>query len=83
MKIKNCQIKYKCDKTWETLAETSSPNIKYCLDCDRGVHYCKNESELIHALNQDRCIAMGIIDDNYVRRKFVGKMIIPPIRDPI
>ena len=64
--------------TWDTLIETSEPSIRYCMDCDRGVHYCKDESELEHALKQDWCVAMHVEDDENFTHELLGN-ILPPM----
>ena len=64
MEIRNCRFKFKCTKTWDSLVATSDQGIKYCHECDRGVHYCNNESELDHALRQDWCVALILTDED-------------------
>ncbi|WP_287017184.1 hypothetical protein [Cycloclasticus sp.] len=65
--------------TWKSLIETKEPGIKYCKECDRGVHYCKDESDLEHALNQDWCVAMHVTDneDEDITHELLG-LIVPP-----
>ena len=64
MEIRNCRFKFKCTKTWDSLDQTSVPGIKYCHECDRGVHYCEDQSELDHALLQDWCVALILTDED-------------------
>ena len=44
--------------TWDSLLETSDSKIKYCHECDRGVHFCEDDEELNHALMNDWCVAI-------------------------
>lgn len=44
---------------WDTLLETSDDRIKYCIECDRGVHYCETDDELNEALNKNWCVAIN------------------------
>ncbi len=46
--------------TWDVLLETDQANIRYCKNCDRGVHFCKNEQELLIAMKADRCVAIKV-----------------------
>jgi hypothetical protein len=56
--VKNCQFKFKCHMTWDSLLVTSDSKIKYCPECDRGVHFCEDDQELNHALMKDWCVAI-------------------------
>lgn len=60
--IKNCQFKFKCHMTWDSLLETSDSKIRYCHECDRGVHFCEDDEELNHALMNDWCVAINSIE---------------------
>lgn len=61
--IRNCVWGYRCDKTWDTLLETPNECIKYCEDCDRGVHRCANEYELKDAIAKNYCVAFSEEED--------------------
>ncbi|MBL4712220.1 MAG: hypothetical protein JKX75_06940 [Gammaproteobacteria bacterium] len=65
--------------TWDTLIETSEASIKYCIECDRGVHYCNDEGDLEHALKQDWCVAMHVKDDEdeNITHQLLGDIIMP------
>ncbi|MEZ5592974.1 MAG: hypothetical protein R3F53_20625 [Gammaproteobacteria bacterium] len=60
MNIRNCHIKYRCTKTWENLIETEDQNIKYCNECDRGVHFCSTANDLLEAMKNDWCVAVDV-----------------------
>ena len=44
---------------WDTLLETSDSKIKYCPECDRGVHFCDTDDELNDALENNWCVAIN------------------------
>lgn len=81
MDIRNCTIKFKCSKTWESLAETKLPNVRYCEGCDRGVHYCENETELKKALDNDRCVAIDLKDIFGAPYQLLGDLELDPDYD--
>ena len=60
MKIRNCTFRYKCTKEWDSLTKTENELIRYCEVCDRGVHHCKDEKELLEAMANNWCVAIQI-----------------------
>lgn len=58
MEIKNCIFKFRCTRTWDSLSPTATDAVRYCDDCDRGVHLCETNEQLIIALHADRCVAI-------------------------
>ena len=56
--IRNCSFAYKCNMDFEELNSTDDKNIKFCTQCQREVHYCATEDELIDALQRNKCIAI-------------------------
>jgi len=56
--IRNCRFAFKCDKTWNSLIETDDELIRYCDSCDRGVHYCNSDEQLVQAITNNKCIAI-------------------------
>jgi hypothetical protein len=45
--------------TWDSLLTTSDKKIRYCTECDRGVHYCDDDAELNEAIRKNWCVAIG------------------------
>ena len=73
MDIKNCQVKYRCPKTWGSLIKTEDARIRYCNECDRGVHSCSNEDDLLDAMKNDWCVAIQIdSSDRNERIELIG-----------
>ena len=65
--INNCKIKFRCRQSWDSLIGTDRADIKYCSECDRGVHYCTGEAELIEAEKNDWCVALDVeIKDRHI-----------------
>lgn len=60
VKINNCKINFRCSQSWDSLIGTDRPDIKYCSECDRGVHYCTDEAELAAAQKNDWCVALDV-----------------------
>lgn len=59
MKIINCSLKYQCGNRWEDLDTTNQPKVRYCRECDRGVHQCDNEAEYQQAIKLKQCVALN------------------------
>ncbi|MBF0266561.1 MAG: hypothetical protein HQL46_14950 [Gammaproteobacteria bacterium] len=73
MKIQNCQFKFKCTQTWDSLSETDEPQIKHCHDCNRDVHYCRDENELDIAIKKNWCVAIDALDSDKNASKLLGE----------
>jgi hypothetical protein len=56
--IRNCLFSFKCTAIWEELEDTSEESIRFCQDCQKEVHYCADDDELISAVRLNRCIAI-------------------------
>src|SRR5690606_14572322 len=68
--IENCKIVYHCPKTWNALIETDDYRVRYCPECDRGVHLCASREELQQANEKDWCVAVMISEpDEMIRRR--------------
>ena len=55
--ISNCRFAYKCAKTWDSLEESKTPDIKFCNDCQRNVYFCHDDSQLVEAIKMNHCVA--------------------------
>lgn len=56
--IRNCTFAYKCQMKWENLYETEDDNIKFCKDCQKEVHYCDTDEELLEAIKRNKCVSI-------------------------
>ena len=41
--IRNCVFAFKCTNAWDGLTETWDPRVRFCVDCEREDHLCRNE----------------------------------------
>ena len=55
--VRNCRFRVKCTQSWETLQETPEPRVRFCAACERTVHFCRSESELVAAVSAGQCVA--------------------------
>lgn len=76
--IRNCTFAFKCDKTWESLNKTNTPDIRFCDACQHEVFWCNTKEQLAEAIALNRCIAISI-EDKITRKshKLMGKVIRP------
>lgn len=56
--LRNCRFKRPCPMKWDDLVPTERPGVRYCPQCDRGVHLCRTGEELRAALQANRCVAI-------------------------
>ena len=54
--IRNCKFAFKCEMHWEKLHETKDRKIKFCKICQKEVHFCETDEELVDAINENKCI---------------------------
>lgn len=55
--IRNCVFSFKCSAVWEQLEDTDNVAVRFCQDCQREVHYCDTDDELVAAVKLNRCVA--------------------------
>jgi hypothetical protein len=60
--IIKCELKFMCEKTWESLAETNERDIKFCDFCLEKVYYCHTKSDFIEAASKNLCVAYNSED---------------------
>ena len=58
MSIENCRFKFRCEQTWEGLAQTPDPRVRHCSECDDSVHLCVTDSQLAEAIKRHWCVAI-------------------------
>jgi hypothetical protein len=74
MDIRNCDIKFRCPMSWSDLSKTNDESIRYCSECDRGVHFCIDEHELLIAMRNDWCVAIDV-DEEGDKFALLGKIV--------
>lgn len=62
--IRNCRFAYRCPMTWDVLLKTENDAIRYCVECDRGVHLCKTDDQLSEAIKENKCVAVVIYTED-------------------
>jgi hypothetical protein len=60
MFIRNCTFGFKCAVEWDGLSETSDSSVRFCLDCQREVYFCKTTEQLADAIRLNRCVAVRL-----------------------
>jgi len=78
--IKNCVQATRCDAKWENLQETSDLSVRFCTDCQKDVHLCKDDQELATAIQLKRCAAINK-SDNSSNLDYIGGLWTPPKLD--
>ncbi len=65
---------FKCDKTWDSLRETSNSVVRFCDECQCDVHWCSTNAQLAENVALNRCIAIEVNDFS---AELIGR-VIPP-----
>ncbi len=60
MLLRNCTFGFNCAAEWDGLSETSDPSVRFCLDCQREVYFCKTTEQLADAIRLNRCVAVRL-----------------------
>lgn len=66
--IANCPMEFECPKQWETMEETSSPDVRHCDSCNKDVHFCATEEKLERMAAAGECVSFFTVRDHRVRR---------------
>ncbi len=56
--FRNCEFAFKCDGDWFELDETNDEKVKFCNKCQKQVHRCDTEDELLTAIKSNLCVAI-------------------------
>ena len=51
---------FKCPRKWRDLKDTEDENVRFCDECSRNVHYCRNQSEVDERSKTGDCIAVDL-----------------------
>ncbi len=73
--IRNCpatDFRYRCDKTWDELAETDRPDVRHCERCRSEVYFCATNEETIAHAKAGHCIAREGPDESELPHSWVG-----------
>ncbi len=58
----NCRVGFRCSKTWDSLRDTGTGDVRYCDSCRRNVHFCETEGQLVDAVKRKDCVAFKTAD---------------------
>ena len=58
--VGNCswRFDYECPARWESLEKTNDASIRNCLKCNKQVHLCFSQSQVIEHAKSGRCICL-------------------------
>lgn len=75
--IRNCVFAFKCTAKWSELTPTDDDKISFCQDCQKEVHLCEDDDELVKSVRLNRCIAIyregGMVMGDLVGRVMVNE----------
>jgi hypothetical protein len=79
--IRNCEFRFQCPKTWDSLQTTEKLTVRFCPNCQRTVHYCVNKTQLYDAIVKNQCVAVEIKEKpNASVRLMLGDISPPPYK---
>ena len=67
--IRNCSFGFKCNQKWEDLLKRKEKNIKYCHECEKEVFLIETNTELMHAIKFNHCVAIKVRHDEIPQTK--------------
>jgi hypothetical protein len=59
LQLRNCEFAFQCNAEWEKLAETDYEQIRFCDKCQKEVHHCVTDEELLRAIRSNLCVAIA------------------------
>lgn len=71
--IRNCVFAFKCTAQWSELTPTDDEKISFCDDCQKEVHLCEDDVELVKSVRLNRCIAI-FREGDLILGDLVGKV---------
>jgi len=83
--IRNCSFGFKCTQKWEDLIKRKEKNIKYCLECEKEVYLIETNTELMHSIKFNHCVAIKVRHDEMPQKKphiDVGMLTSPNYDEP-
>ena len=84
--IRNCSFGFKCNQKRGDLIKRKEKNIKYCLECEKEVYLIETNTELMHAIKFNHCVAIKVRHDEIPQTKrpkiTVGMLSSPNYDEP-
>ena len=56
LQLRNCEFAFQCNAEWDKLAETGEDSVRFCNECEKEVHRCKTDDELLRAIRSNLCV---------------------------
>lgn len=79
--IRNCEFRFQCPKTWDSLKPTEKSTVRFCDQCQRTVHYCRTQAQLHTAIVKNQCVAVEIKETpESPKRLLLGDLMPPPYK---
>ena len=73
--IRNCIFSFKCTAKWYELTPTDDDKVHFCNGCQKEVHLCEDNDELVKSVRLNRCIAI-YREGDMVMGDLVGRVVI-------
>uniref|UniRef100_UPI0040484B5C hypothetical protein n=1 Tax=Polynucleobacter sp. TaxID=2029855 RepID=UPI0040484B5C len=73
--IRNCVFAFKCIAKWEELTPTDDDKVQFCNSCQKEVHLCEDDDELVKSVRLNRCIAI-CREGDMVMGDLVGRVVM-------
>lgn len=58
LQLRNCEFAFQCNAEWDKLAETGQDSVRFCNECEKEVHRCETDDELLRAIRSNLCVAI-------------------------
>ncbi len=56
--LRNCKFAFQCNADWDELAETNEKRVRFCNQCQKQVHFCDTDEQLVLAIKSNLCVAI-------------------------
>jgi len=60
--IRNCTFAFKCEAHWEDLEILDYDDIRFCNTCQKEVHFCHSDVDLVKNIHLNRCVAINRVE---------------------
>lgn len=57
--IRNCVWAFRCTEDFESMQPTAFKGVRFCSTCKHSVHLCETPEQLVDAMRNDWCVALG------------------------
>jgi len=58
MQLRICEFAFRCNAKWDELAPTGRFSVRFCNECEKEVHRCDTDAELLQAIRSNLCVAI-------------------------